>query len=77
MITNSIIKAANWQTDIKEEQLFALQEYPKQLEAFFSAFPLANRVYYERRSGQYDSLDIEKTRNTTVREMSFEFRARL
>src|SRR5207302_4485809 len=25
-ITNAIIKAANWQTDIKEEQLFALQE---------------------------------------------------
>ena len=33
-VTNAIIKATNWQTQIKEEQLFALQQFPKRLEAY-------------------------------------------
>ncbi len=36
-VTNAIVKANNWQTEVKEEQLFALQEYPKTLEAYFNS----------------------------------------
>ncbi len=61
-VTNAIIKATNWQTQIKEEQLFALQQFPKNLEAYFSSFPISQRLYFERRSRQYESLSIEKTR---------------
>ncbi len=61
-VTNTIIKATNWQTAIKEEQLFALQQFPKNLEAYFGSFPLLHRLYFERRSRQYDGLSIEKTR---------------
>lgn len=61
-VTNTIIKATNWQTAIKEEQLFALQQFPKNLEAYFGSFPLPQRLYFERRSRQYDGLSIEKTR---------------
>jgi len=61
-VTNAIIKATNWQTAIKEEQLFALQQFPKNLEGYFGAFPLPQRLYFERRSRQYDGLSIEKTR---------------
>lgn len=61
-VTNTIIKATNWQTAIKEEQLFALQQFPKNLEAYFGSFPLPHRLYFERRSRQYDGLSIEKTR---------------
>lgn len=61
-IINSIVKAANWQTSVTEQQLYALQEFPRQLEAFFAAFSEAERMYYERRSGQYDYLPIERTR---------------
>ena len=61
-VTNSIIKATNWQTQIKEEQLFALQQFPKNLETYFGTFPASHRLYFERRSRQYESLSVEKTR---------------
>ena len=62
-VVNSIIRATNRQTQVTEDQFFALQEFPKQLEAFFQAFPAAQKLYYERRSRQYDKLAIEKTKN--------------
>ena len=46
----------------KDEQFFALTESPKQLESFFNAYSGAKKLYYERRSRQYDSQQIEKTR---------------
>ena len=61
-VTNAIIKATNWQTEIKEEQLFALQQFPKNLEAYFGSFPQSQRLYFERRSRQYEGMSIEKTR---------------
>lgn len=64
-ITNAIVTANNWQTQVKEEQLFALQEYPKTLEAYFNSINTPERLYFERRSRQYDSQPIEKTRIVT------------
>lgn len=64
-IINAIIRATNRQTEVKEDQFFALQEFPKQLELFFQTFPTPFKLYYERRSRQYDKLPIEKTRIIT------------
>jgi hypothetical protein len=64
-VINAIIRATNRQTQVTEDQFFALQEFPKQLEQFFQAFPTQQRRYYERRSRQYDRLTIEKTRVIT------------
>ncbi|MBN9614944.1 MAG: hypothetical protein BGO25_05850 [Acidobacteriales bacterium 59-55] len=64
-VTNAIVKANNWQTQVKEEQLFALQEYPKTLEAYFNSVSSPERLYFERRSRQYDSQPVEKTRIVT------------
>lgn len=64
-IINAIIRATNRQTEVKEDQFFALQEFPKQLELFFQTFPAPFKLYYERRSRQYDKLSIEKTRIIT------------
>lgn len=64
-VTNAIVKANNWQTQVKEEQLFALQEYPKTLEAYFNSVSTPERLYFERRSRQYDSQPVEKTRIVT------------
>jgi hypothetical protein len=64
-ITNAIVTANNWQTQVKEEQLFALQEYPKTLEAYFNSISSPERLYFERRSRQYDSQPVEKTRIVT------------
>lgn len=64
-VVNAIIRATNRQTQVTEDQFFALQEFPKQLEQYFLTFPPQQRLYYERRSRQYDRLQIEKTRVIT------------
>ncbi len=62
-IKNAIIKATNRQTQVSDEQLFALSDFPKQLEAFFPTFDGKHKLYYERRSRQYNSMPgIEKVR---------------
>jgi hypothetical protein len=68
-VKNAIIKATNRQTLVTEEQLFALSEFPKKLESYFPTFDLRQRLFYERRSRQYNGVaGIEKVRviNTTV-----------
>jgi hypothetical protein len=62
----SIVRATNRQTEVKEDQFFALQEFPRQLEQFFQSFPEeSKRLYYERRTCQYDRLGIDKSRVIT------------
>ncbi len=61
-VIEDIIRATNKQTEIKAEQFFAITEFGKQLETFFQSVPEIRRLYYERRSRQYDRLPIEKTR---------------
>jgi hypothetical protein len=63
-VTKAIIKATNWQTEITEEQLFALEEFPKTLELFFNSVQ-TERLYFERRSRQYEAAPVEKTRVIT------------
>jgi hypothetical protein len=66
VVIQSIVRATNRQTEVKEEQFFALQEFPKLLEQHFQSFedPL-RRLYYERRTCQYDRMQIEKSRVIT------------
>lgn len=62
----SIVKATNRQTEVREEQLLALSDFQKKLETYFRAFGDDQRLYYERRSRQYNSVGgIEKTRIIT------------
>jgi hypothetical protein len=61
----SVVKATNRQTEVKEEQLLALSDFQKQLETYFQTFEPPARLYYERRSRQYNSLGVEKTRIVT------------
>ena len=39
-----------------------MKDFAKQLEAYFKAFAVERRLYYERRSNQYDSEGIERPR---------------
>jgi len=61
-VIESIVFATNQQTELKPEQLYARTEFAKTLERYFATFPEANRLYYERRDGQYDRLQVEKGR---------------
>ena len=62
----SIVKATNRQTEVKAEQLLALSDFQKKLEAYFQSFPEGQRLFYERRSRQFASgSGVEKTRIIT------------
>lgn len=69
VVTNAIIRATNRQTQVTEEQFFALEEFGKTLELFFTSYPPAQRLYFERRSNQYGLLNLEKTRIVTFANM--------
>lgn len=68
-IINDVIRATNRQTAVKEEQFYALEEFPKGLEQYFQSFDEPHKLYYERRTNQYDRLTIEKTRIITPANM--------
>ncbi|MEK6742232.1 MAG: AIPR family protein [Nitrospirota bacterium] len=61
-ITNQIIKATNRQTEVKIEAFESLSPFQKKLEEFYSACgkEAADRLYYERRSKQYEHLSIKR-----------------
>jgi hypothetical protein len=64
-VIESIIRATNRQTEVKEDQFYAMKDFAKKLEAYFKTFPVSARMFYERRPHQYDSQDIEKLRIIT------------
>jgi AIPR protein len=53
-LTNRITKATNRQTEVKLEAFAGLQPFHKELEAFYSSIEPKERLYYERRPGQFD-----------------------
>lgn len=64
---NKIVKATNRQTEVTDEQLLALNDFNKRLEAYYQTYSGVQRLYYERRSKQYTSvMEIEKVRIVTV-----------
>ncbi|MBQ2646323.1 MAG: AIPR family protein [Achromobacter sp.] len=66
-IANKITKATNRQTEVKLEAFAGLQSFHKELEAFYGGIPLADRLYYERRPGQYDADgSINQTKVVTI-----------
>ncbi len=66
-MVNRIIKATNRQTEVSDEQLIALNEFHRKLEAFYNTFSGTNRLFYERRSKQYNyGTDVEKVRIVSI-----------
>jgi hypothetical protein len=61
-LTSSVIRSTNRQTEVKESDLLAFTSFQKQLEDYYSTFKGDQRLYYERRSKQYNSKSIEKKR---------------
>jgi len=64
-VIQSIVTATNQQTQLTREQLFAATEFPKKLEQFFQSFEGPRKLYYERRSRQYDRITIERAKVIT------------
>lgn len=61
-LANDVIRATNWQTVVTNEAFASLEPFHKMLEQYYNAVSEPHRLYYERRSKQYDSEDVEKTR---------------
>lgn len=66
-IKNRITLATNNQTPIKKEQLASLTAFQRSLEQYYNSYNGDARLYYERRSKQYNSgSSVLKTRIITV-----------
>lgn len=61
-VMEAIITATNRQTEVKSDQFFALKPFAKKLEAYFAQLDPEHRLYYERRSHQYDDQNVLKKR---------------
>lgn len=67
-VTNQVIKGTNRQTEVKLEAFEALSPFQKVLEEFYNTFgkDKSPRIYYERRSKQYENLLINKQQVVTL-----------
>lgn len=66
-IKTEITLATNSQTEVKTEQLEALNIFQKRLELYFNSEKLDTKLYYERRSQQYNSLPgIKRTQIISI-----------
>lgn len=67
-LKNRITKATNNQTSITKEQLEALSTFQKTLEEYYLTYTeVDQRLYYERRAGQYRNEAVPKARIITIR----------
>ena len=67
-LKSQITKATNSQTSIKKEQLEALSTYQKTLEEYYKTYTAPNeKLYYERRTGQFRNESIQKMRIVSIR----------
>jgi hypothetical protein len=65
-VINSVILATNKQTQVTAEDLYALGSFAKKIEAFLTSYGDKKKLYYERRSKQYNAVPgIEKVRIIT------------
>lgn len=66
-VKTRITLATNNQTPIKKEQLAALTQFQRSLEQYYNSFSGDSKIYYERRSKQFNSdNNVQKSRIITV-----------
>lgn len=53
-LVNSVIRSTNRQTQVLDEAFESLKEFHKQLQAYYETYTGPNRLYYERRSHEFD-----------------------
>lgn len=63
-VTNQITQGTNRQTEVKLEAFESLNPFQKKLEEFYNAMDSGrpNPLYYERRSKQYEQIDVQRNR---------------
>jgi hypothetical protein len=70
-VKKKVITATNRQTEIRDEQIFVVNDFPKLLQDSFNSYPDDRRLYFERRSKEYTNLPVERLKivdfNSVVR----------
>jgi len=61
-LTSSVIRSTNRQTEVKEQDLIAFSLFQKGLEDYYGTFAGDDKLYYERRSKQYNRSSVERKR---------------
>lgn len=61
-ITDAIVKSTNRQTPVMNEAFETLRDFHKKLELVYQSYESQYKLYYERRSKQYDAQDINKNK---------------
>lgn len=61
-VTGKIIRATNNQTPVEVQDLIAFSDFQKRLEYYFNTFEMPHRLYYERRSKQYNRSSIPNSK---------------
>lgn len=59
-LISKIIRSTNRQTEVKEEDLLAYSDFQKKLEDYFKTFNEEDKLYYERRSKQYNGSNVDQ-----------------
>lgn len=54
-LVNSVIRSTNRQTQVLDEAFESLKEFHKQLQEYYETYNEENRLYYERRSHEFDN----------------------
>lgn len=54
-LINRIIRSTNRQTQVLDEAFESLKEFHKKLQQYYDTYTGPNKIYYERRSHEYDS----------------------
>lgn len=62
-LVNSVIRSTNRQTQVLDEAFESLKEFHKQLQEYYDTYKDANRLYYERRTHEYDEKPNLKRQN--------------
>ncbi|MDG1632681.1 AIPR family protein [Bacillus cereus] len=65
-IKNQITIATNNQTAVKKEELEALSDFQRNLESYYNTIDGENKLYYERRTNQYNNSTVQKTRIVNI-----------
>jgi hypothetical protein len=70
-VIDGIVAGTNLQTYVSEQELSAREDFHRDLEEFFFHQPEGRRLYYERRSRQYSSLqEVPKTRIISMSQLA-------
>jgi len=74
-LRDEIILTTNSQSSFTEEQLFAITQFQKTLEDYYTANKSLDNIYYERRTNQFSNMSISRNNIIEIKEQLKSFMA--